>query len=612
MAGGSLRRRLRLSYFFPFVALAILALLIVWRVQSEESVEYWVQHTYDVMLSVMNAESDLSAVKINLRSYLLEPKSEYLQKLHAAEDRLTVATDRLFTLVSDNPVQQRRLLDLSGLLGRWNTEVNALLSNGGKNFNAQQFEQVEDRGRQLREVLDQMSATERDLLQRRNADRARRERAILTLVPILSILLAAALSYFGWRQIILASGDLERALASSEDANRLKDNFLATVSHELRNPLNTILLRCHLLAEEEHLSNKARLSVQSMERAAKAQAQLIEDLLDISRIESGRLRLDVQTTDLVDVVQSAVEAMRVAADAKSISLVETIDPRVTPIAGDPHRLQQVVWNLVSNAVKFTPKGGRIQVRLERINSHVEIIVADNGKGIEPASLPLVFDRFWQAPGADRVEVGVGLGLSIARQLVTMHGGTIVAHSDGFGKGATFTVRLPLPVSTAPVSEQPRRHPTVAPMTRTGELSRLDGLYIVVADDDESACGALKELLGSLGAKVDTAQSVDDALRLIDGMDPDVIVSDIGMPGRDGLSLAQEIRKRERESARDFRVPLIALTAYGRVEDRVQILSSGFDSHVVKPVELSELSAIISSLTARLRTRARAELVKTPA
>ena len=609
MAGGSLRRRLRLSYFFPFVALAVLALLVVWRVQSEESAENWVQHTNDVILAVMDAEGDLSGAKINLRSYLIEPNPEYIQKLHAASERLTAATNRLFTLVSDNPIQERRLLDLSGLLGRWNTEIAALLSNG-KDFNVQQFRQVEDRGRELRAVLDEMTATERDLLQRRNEDRARQERAILTLVPILSILLAAALSYFGWRQIVRASADLERALAISEDANRLKDNFLATVSHELRNPLNTILLRCHLLAEEELLSEKARLSVRSMERAAKAQAQLIEDLLDISRIETGRLRLDVQTTDLVDVVQSAVEAMRVAADAKSIDLVETIDPQVTPIAGDPHRLQQVVWNLVSNAVKFTPKGGRIQVRLERINSHVEIVVADNGKGIEPASLPLVFDRFWQAPGADRFEVGVGLGLSIARQLVTMHGGTIVAQSDGLGKGATFTVRLPLPVSTAGLGEQPRRHPTVTSMTRTGEVSRLDGLYIVVADDDENACGALKELLGSLGAKVDTAQSADEALRLVEGMDPDVIVSDIGMPGRDGLSLAQEIRKRERESGRDFRAPLIALTAYGRVEDRVQILSSGFDSHVVKPVELSELSATISSLTAR--TPPRAELVKSSA
>ncbi len=609
MAGGSLRRRLRLSYFFPFVALSVLALLVVWRVQSEESAENWVQHTSDVMIMVMEAEADLSGAKINLRSYLLEPNSEYLQKLHAASERLTAATARLFSLVSDNPTQERRLLDLSGLLGRWNTEVAALLSTG-KNFNPQQFHQVEDRGRELRAVLDQMIATERALLQQRNEARAKQERAILTLVPLLSILLAAALSYFGWRQIVRASADLERALASSEDANRLKDNFLATVSHELRNPLNTILLRCHLLADEEHLSDRARLSVKSMERAAKAQAQLIEDLLDISRIETGRLRLDVQTTDLVDVVQSAVEAMRVAAEAKSIELIETIDPQVTPIAGDPHRLQQVVWNLVSNAVKFTPKGGRIQVRLERINSHVEIIVADNGKGVEPASLPLVFDRFWQAPGADRVEVGVGLGLSIARQLVTMHGGTIVAKSDGLGKGATFTVRLPLPVSTAALGEQPRRHPTVTPTMRTSEVSRLDGLYIVVADDDENACGALKELLGSLGAKVDTAQSADEALRLVEGMDPDVIVSNIGMPGRDGLSLAQEIRKRERESGRDFRVALIALTAYGRVEDRVQILSSGFDSHVVKPVELSELSAIISSLTARTPTRA--ELVKSSA
>jgi CheY-like chemotaxis protein/two-component sensor histidine kinase len=323
---------------------------------------------------------------------------------------------------------------------------------------------------------------------------------------------------------------------------------------------------------------------------------LIEDLLDVSRIETGRLRLDVQAVDLAEVVRAGVESMRMAAEAKSITLQEIIDPRVDFVAGDPARLQQVVWNLVSNAVKFTPNGGKIQVRVERINSHVEIVVADTGKGIEPSSLPLVFDRFWQADGTGRSSQGAGLGLSIVKEIVGLHGGTVAAHSEGLGKGATFTVRLPLPIGKTPSLEL-RRHPTVSPAARTASAPRLDGFLILVVDDDADACGALKGLLGSLGASVTEANSAQDAIRLFDELRPDAVVSDIGMPVHDGYFLARELRKRENSGGNKQRLPLVALTAYGRVEDKVQILAAGFDSHTIKPVDAAELSAILRSLIA---------------
>jgi CheY-like chemotaxis protein len=272
-----------------------------------------------------------------------------------------------------------------------------------------------------------------------------------------------------------------------------------------------------------------------------------------------------------------------------------LDPRASQIVGDSARLQQVVWNLVSNAVKFTPKGGKVQVKLLRINSHVEIVVADNGAGIEPDSVPHVFERFWQAEDSEHRRAGIGLGLSIVKELVALHGGTVAAHSDGLGKGATFTVRLPLPVSTEPLLEL-RRHPTVAPGATVATAPRLDGVSILVVDDDADACEALQLLFTSLGASVTAAGSARAALEEQDRAHPDVVVSDIGMPGHDGFYLARTWRERER-NAGNGRVPMVALTAYGRVEDKVEILASGFDSHVVKPVDIAELSATIRSLVA---------------
>jgi CheY-like chemotaxis protein len=323
------------------------------------------------------------------------------------------------------------------------------------------------------------------------------------------------------------------------------------------------------------------------------QAQLVDDLLDVSRIESGRMRLDVQDVELGEVVRAAIEGVRAAVEAKSLDMQEMIDPRVGPVAGDPGRLQQVVWNLLSNAVKFTPKSGRIQVRVERINSHVEVIVADSGQGIDPGSLDSVFDRFWQARDPGQSRQGVGLGLAIVKEIVTLHGGTVSAHSEGPGKGSTFTIRFPLPVATTAAGEA-RRHPTVPSKAVITGSTRLDNFLILVVDDDPAACDALTNLLSSLGAKVTAVRSAQAALSSLDRSVPDAVISDIGMPTQDGYFLARELRKREQAKG-DGRIPLVALTAYGRVEDRVKVFEAGFDNHVVKPVDPAELSAILGTL-----------------
>jgi signal transduction histidine kinase/ActR/RegA family two-component response regulator len=468
-------------------------------------------------------------------------------------------------------------------------------------LNMEAFGQVRNQAEGVFNSLEDFITAEQRLRERRASSQAAEYQALFVLVPALSVIVMFFLGYWGWREIQIATNNFQKAIevaekarADAEKASRAKDNFLGTVSHELRNPLNSIMLWSTALLRDQALNEKSRRGVAAIERAVKAQAQLIEDLLDISRIENGRMRLDVQTVDLAEIVRAGIESMRAAAEAKSIALQEIVDPRVDAVAGDPGRLQQVVWNLVSNAVKFTPKGGRIQVRVERINSHLEVIVADTGQGIEPHAIGSVFERFWQDEGSGQSRSGVGLGLSIVKEIVGLHGGTVSAHSDGPGKGSTFTVRLPLPVSTI-ASSEPRRHPTVARLANASTAPRLDGFSILVVDDDPDACEALKHLLGSLGANVNAATSAREALELLDTFHPDAVVSDIGMPVEDGYFLARELRKRERDGGMQGHLPVVALTAYGRVEDKVQILMAGFDSHTVKPVDPVELSTVLGTL-----------------
>jgi signal transduction histidine kinase len=398
--------------------------------------------------------------------------------------------------------------------------------------------------------------------------------------------------------------ELERLLASekqsraqAEEANRLKDDFLAVVSHELRSPLNAITGWASLLLMRK-LDDETRRAIETILRNAQTQTQLIADLLDVSRIVSGQLRLSVRPFKLTAVIEAAIEVVQPAAEAKSIHIQTVLDPAAGPIAGDPDRLQQIFWNLLSNAVKFTSKGGRIQVRLQRINSHAEVVVSDTGKGIDSKTLPYIFERFRQGDSSTtREHGGLGLGLAIVRHLVELHGGMVYAFSDGEGKGAQFTVQLPILISVgAPQGGEPRVHPTLGGRVSAGVPS-LAGLRVLVVDDEADARDIVSAILGEAGAEVATASSSREAIDVIDQWKPDILISDIGMPGESGYDLIEKVRALPQDKG--GRIPAIALTAYARTQDRLRILSSGFQMHVPKPIEPIELAMVVASLAKRL-------------
>lgn len=385
----------------------------------------------------------------------------------------------------------------------------------------------------------------------------------------------------------------------AEAANRTKDQFLATVSHELRTPLNAMLGYAQILRRTSIDEATTMRALESIERNARAQSQLIEDLLDISRIITGKLRLNVRYVDVVQVIEAAINVMRPAAEAKSIRIQSVLDPHAGPVSGDPDRLQQVVWNLLSNAIKFTPKGGRVQVRLERVNSHIEIIVSDTGVGINNDFLPYVFDRFSQADSSStRVHAGLGLGLAISRNLVELHGGTIGVTSDGEGQGSTFSVALPISAARVNTGDLERAHTTAYTETKFEPDPILERLLVMVVDDDADARELLVTILKQCKAEVAVAGSAAEALRMLEELEPGVIVSDVEMPEEDGYGFIRKVRAMNDDSKR--KIPAVALTAHARVEDRQRALFAGFQTHIAKPVEPSELIAVIASLSGRIR------------
>lgn len=389
-----------------------------------------------------------------------------------------------------------------------------------------------------------------------------------------------------------------RAHAEADRANRLKDEFLASLSHELRTPLNAILGWAQLLRTRPPSPEFLEQGLETLERNARLQAQLIDDLLDMSRILSGHLRLDVQQVNLPQAVEASVEAMRPAAEAKGIHLQMRLDPRSGSVIGDPSRLQQVFWNLLANAVKFTPRGGRVQIALERSGSHFEVSVSDTGIGIAPAFLPYVFERFRQADSSmARTYGGLGLGLSIAKELVELHGGSIRAESQGASSGATFIIDLPA-VADAEAGEDDRATPRSGRDAAAAANITLAGVSVLVVDDDHDARQLASLILEARGASVQTAASASDALQALLRRRPDVIVSDLGLPGRDGFAFIQAVRA----LADEYRhIPALALTAFARSEDRRQALAAGFQLHLAKPVEAAELCTAVASLAEGLGT-----------
>jgi signal transduction histidine kinase/ActR/RegA family two-component response regulator len=385
-----------------------------------------------------------------------------------------------------------------------------------------------------------------------------------------------------------------QARSEVERVSLIKDEFLATLSHELRTPLNAVLGWSEYLRSRTADDTDTRRALETIVRNARAQAQLIEDLLDMNLIVSGKIRLDVQRVDLVPIVEAALESVRPSANAKSIVLRSTVDPNAGAVFGDPNRLQQVLWNLLSNAVKFTPKGGKIDVLVQRVNSHAEIAVYDTGMGIGPEFLPHLFERFRQADSSTtRKYGGLGLGLSIVKQLVELHGGSVRAESRGLGCGATFVVSLPL----RPVVESngaSRTHPTSQSVLPRAPSVSLSGIRVLLIDDEPDARDLLRSLLTAAGAQVLTAASADEGLLCAKSERPDVIVSDIGMPERDGYEFIRDVRRLS--SAEGGKTPAIALTAFARSEDRTRAMLAGYQVHVSKPIEPVELIATIKSLT----------------
>ncbi|MEX2220749.1 MAG: ATP-binding protein [Candidatus Rokuibacteriota bacterium] len=385
----------------------------------------------------------------------------------------------------------------------------------------------------------------------------------------------------------------QKARQEAEAASQAKDEFMAVLSHELRTPLNTLRLWAGILKTSPHDAQTVARAVETIDRNAVLQVRLIEDLLDVARIAAGRLRLAIERVDLAAIIEAAIETVRVAAGNRAIVLTTAVEPGTGVVLGDPTRLQQVVWNLLSNAVRFTPAGGRVAVGLRRLGRDAELTVTDTGRGMEPALVPRVFDRFRQGEsGTTRSHGGLGLGLSIARQIVELHGGTIAAASPGVGRGATFTVRLPIATS---VLGEPPPVASAAPPGRAG-ASRprpLDNVHVLVVDDDAETREVMKLALAFEGARVTTAPSVAAAMAAIEQGWPDALVSDIGMPGEDGYDLIRKVRRLEAVGGRH--IPAIALTAYAAAEDRRRTLEAGYEAHVAKPVEAAAVAPLIVSL-----------------
>ena len=407
-----------------------------------------------------------------------------------------------------------------------------------------------------------------------------------------------AVGIASWAAVALENASL---YTSVQEASRLKDDFLASLSHELRTPLNAILGYARLLRSGMVPPDKQQKALDTIERNVTSLTQIVEDVLDVSRIVSGKIRLNVQTVDFPAIVRSAIDSIALAAEAKGLRVETVLDPQAGPISGDPERLQQVLWNLLSNAVKFTGRGGKVQVRLERVNSSVEVVVSDTGVGIAPEFLPHVFERFRQADaGITRERGGLGLGLSIARQLTEMHGGTIEASSGGPGTGATFRVKLPLMIVHPTRDERQRFEPR--PEQRPAEIPSGDlrDVHVLAVDDERDALTLVAEVLQVAGARVTTVSSAHQALAALDNEVPDVIVADLGMPLVDGYQFIDRVRRHRNPRVREL--PAAALTAYARTDDRMRALRAGFHIHLAKPIDPAELVTTIAALANRFVAR----------
>ncbi|MCW5969804.1 MAG: response regulator [Blastocatellales bacterium] len=603
----------------------------------------------------------VAEAEIAPRGYVLTGDDAFILQLLDAENEIKPRLERLRTLLSALPGQGERLASLRPEIWAQFDQARRLndarrQGNTSTRLLKNEIERSRSIATKIRELAEELKAAEYDALQRaastaeHSAEWLRRFLLLGSIAAVLIVALAGAgvIGEFRRREraedalqqanlaLKYANDELsQRVEAQSEEmlrktgewqselqqrflaeqsarreaemANRLKDEFLATVSHELRAPLNAILGWAKLLRSRRLDEPTTVKALETIERSAESQNRLIEDLLDVSRIIAGKLRIDSRPLAPGLIVRAALETVRPAAETKQITLATEIPDSMPMLAGDFSRLQQVVWNLLSNAVKFTPQGGHVTAALTADESQIEIAVSDDGQGIRPEFLPHVFERFRQADSSSaRRHGGLGLGLAIVRHLVEMHGGSVEAQSDGEGCGATFIVRLPvLPAQNSESADGNATRTTLSrPAVPRLPEGMLAGLRILAVDDQEEVRDLLAEILAGYGATVITASSAAEALDAIDREPPDLLVSDLGMPQEDGYSLIQRVRTLDDD--RGGRVPAIALTAYAQTTDRLRALDAGFQTHLVKPVEPGELVMTIAALTGRKQTAEHAE------
>jgi signal transduction histidine kinase/CheY-like chemotaxis protein len=510
---------------------------------------------HDKLLSDLRSELAASQAALEAAQGDLSTSQEKLKK---AGNELVIKLQELHPAKADVPTLQRQLATSQAILQSAQTELGASLS-------TLQLAQTELKSSQKKLVfaedeLKKLRASNQDTLDEGQSDRTAR--------------------------------------AEAERVGRLKDEFLANLSHEIRTPLNAILGWAQILKPGESSNEDLIEGLNVITRNARTQGRLIDDLLDMSRIISGKMRLDVQRVDLPAVIDAAIESVKPAADAKQIKLQKVIDSLAGPITGDPNRLQQVIWNLLTNAIKFTPKQGRVQIVVERVNSHVELSVSDTGKGIAPEFLPHVFERFSQADNSStRGYDGLGLGLAIVKSLSELHGGSVRVKSGGLGAGTTFIISLPISVVHTLDTHENLRHTQVGggALLHTSDLK---GIKVMVVDDEIDAVHLVQRIMEEHGATVATCMSAAECLKCIGEERPDVLIMDIGMPDMDGYTLIGKIRELSPELG--GRTPAVALTAFARSEDRRKAMLAGFDIHVAKPAEPDELVAVVSRL-ARMAT-----------
>lgn len=572
-----------------------------------------VQRSYDLLQTLHDLNAALTDTETNQRGFLLTQDPSYLSQYDNAIAQIRLAMIELRRLSSGEPETRTAIDSLEALAGGKLADLQESLSHAqaGAKHSAMANE-VQGKGKYLMDAFRRNSAALENI-QRRLLDRRRHQeaearffsQAVLVTTVVLSVLLVGAAAMvsrrFDDRRMMLEKEIAERrraeenreallvseraARSEAERATRLKDEFVATLSHELRTPLNAIVGWASILRADRR-SETITQGVEVIERNAKLQAQMIEELLDMSRIISGKLLFELEKTDVAELVEAAVAAVRPAAAAKGIVLNLNV-ARCSCVSADPARLQQVAWNLLTNAIKFTPRAGHVDVTLREHRGQLELSISDTGLGIKPEFLPFVFDRFRQADASTtRRHGGLGLGLAIVKSLVELHGGTVDVESPGEGQGATFIVRLPIPALMEEVPES-------APEPEIQGTPELSGLRILVVDDEDDARTLARRVLEERGAQVMTVSSAAEAMASVgENNPPSVLVSDIGMPEQDGYDLIRQMRALPGDAGR---VPAVALTALARAEDRKRALSAGYQKHVSKPVDPAELVAVIAAL-----------------